>query len=299
MIRKGKDALNTAVLVITAMLTGRGIGAQERPTVERRVVVAPGVSLHVVDAGASRSNSASVVLIPGWSTGATIWHDVITELKRTRRVIAVDPRSQGESTVTLHGNTPEQRAKDLHVLLNRLRVARPVLVGWSQGAQDVAAFVSEFGDTSVSGLVFVDSPVSDGAAALTSRPTEAEPLFRRIALYETYQPEYLDGMFKAIMLHASVAQRRTFVTTGMRTPTSIGISELLADFYGPDRTAVLAKIKVPTLVVASAQSPELESQRLMAGRIAGARFETVADAGHAVFIDQPAQFNALLAEFLH
>ncbi|MEO7458146.1 MAG: alpha/beta hydrolase [Gemmatimonadaceae bacterium] len=298
MIRKCGAQFCAAMMIAAPLLAGRSADAQERARGARSVVVAPGVSLNVVDVGERQPKAPTVVLIPGWSMGAAVWQDVITDLQRTRRVVALDPRSQGQSTITPYGNTPEQRARDLHVLLDSLHVVRPVLVGWSQGAQDVGAFVAEFGDTSVSALVLVDSPVSDGAAAVATRPAEAEALFRRLTLYEKYQREYLDGMISAITTHPSAEQRRMLIETGMRTPTSIGIAQLVADFYGPDRLAALAKTRVPTLVMASAQSPELDRQRDMAGRIAGARFESVADARHAVFIDQLSRFNALLASFL-
>jgi microsomal epoxide hydrolase len=48
---------------------------------------------------------------------------------KAHRVIAFDPRSQGESTKTTSGNTPEIRAQDLHALLERMGVQRPVLIG--------------------------------------------------------------------------------------------------------------------------------------------------------------------------
>jgi non-heme chloroperoxidase len=73
---------------------------------------------------------------------------------------------------------------------------------------------------------------------------------------------------------------------------------LVADMFGADRSPVVARIDRPTLVVASPRSFELEDQRETASRIPGADFRIVANAGHAVFFDQPAAFNALLRAFL-
>lgn len=283
---------------LAGMLAFNGAQAQGNRARTRDVVVAPGVTLRVIEGGSTRAKSAPVVLIPGWSSDAGIWRDVAAALGATRRVVSFDPRSQGRSTITTHGNTPEQRALDLRALLSAVRVERPVLVAWSQGVQDAAAFISAFGDTSISTLVLVDSPMSDGAAGVTARPAEAEALFRRLSIYEAYQREYLDGMYKVIIHRISEGGRSALVEGGMRTPTSIGIAQLMADFFGPDRTTVLEKITVPTLVVASAESPEIERQRQMAARIRNARFEVIPDAGHAVFIDQPARFTALLTGFL-
>jgi pimeloyl-ACP methyl ester carboxylesterase len=107
---------------------------------EHKVDVGGNVSLRVIEAGKFRSGAPpALVFIPGWSTGADIWRRQIDTFAKTNRVIAFDPRSEGESTQTTSGNTPETRAQDLHALLDRLNVRRPVLIGWSQGVQDVAA----------------------------------------------------------------------------------------------------------------------------------------------------------------
>src|SRR5689334_5088196 len=122
---------------------------------EQKVEVGGNVSLRVLEAGKSDADPA-LVFIPGWSTGADIWRRQIETFAKTNQVISFDPRSQGESTKTTSGNTPETRAQDLHALLGRLGVRRPVLVGWSQGVQDVAAYVERYGSKDLAGIVLVD-----------------------------------------------------------------------------------------------------------------------------------------------
>jgi len=65
-----------------------------------------------------------------------------------------------------------------------------------------------------------------------------------------------------------------------------------------DRRPALKKIDRPTLVIASAESPLLDVQKEMAEAIPGARWVTVQDAGHALFIDQPEKFDAELTQLL-
>lgn len=134
------------------------------------------------------------------------------------------------------GDTPEQRAKDLDRLFARLKTKRIVLVGGSQGVQDVAAHVAAFWHCGRGGIG----------------------------------------------------------------------SDRFCDFWrsrecresASHRSPVVARIDRPTLVVASPRSFELEDQRGTASRIPGADFRIVANAGHAVFFDQPAAFNALIRAFL-
>ena len=262
------------------------------------IKTAEGVQLRVVEAG-KQGALPPLVLIPGWSMSAEVWQHQIDVSAKDRRVIAFDPRSQGQSTKTVTGNTPEVRAQDLHALLTSLRVHRPVLVGWSQGVQDVAAYIDQYGSNDLAGIVLVDSPVSNGAAAITSSSQATAAQFERLGIYAAHQQDYLRGMLAAIITKPQPPGLIDgLVVNGMKTPPSIGVAMLVADLYGVDRTSALTKIDCPTLVIAAASSPERDAQEGMAKLIRGARFQSIDDAGHAVFLDQPERFDALLQSFL-
>ena len=142
--------------------------AESKTGSTRMVEVGDGVSLRVIEAGKS-GDGPVLVFIPGWSTGADIWHRQIDTFAKKHRVIAFDPRSEGESTKTTSGNTPEIRAQDLHALLERLGVRRPVLIGWSQGVQDIATYVERYGTKELAGIVLVDAAISDGADGMAAQ----------------------------------------------------------------------------------------------------------------------------------
>src|SRR5439155_6188619 len=189
----------------------------------RMVEVAEGVSVRVIEAGKPGAQP-TLVFIPGWSTGADIWRQQIDRFVPTYRVIAFDPRSQGESTKTTNGNTPEMRARDLHALLERLGVQRPLLIGWSQGVQDVAAYIERYGSKDLAGIVLVDAAISDGADGMAARAQETAAQFKMFAVYQAHQEEYLHGMMRAIISKPggddAIAR---LVETGMKTPADIGV----------------------------------------------------------------------------
>ena len=264
----------------------------------RMVDVAEGVSLRVIEAGKADTQRA-LVFIPGWSMGADVWHGQIDTFAKAYRVISFDPRSQGESTKTTSGNTPETRAQDLHALLERLHVQRPVLIGWSQGVQDVAAYVEHYSSKDLAGIVLVDAVVSDGSDGMLARPEATAAQFKMFAVYQAHQQEYLGGMMQAIISKPqSDGAIERLVSAGMKTPPDIGVAMLVADMFGVNRTAALKKIECPTLIIACTKSSELSRQQASAVQIQGARFETIEDAAHAVFIDQPTRFNELLTSFV-
>jgi len=260
------------------------------------VDVGEGVSLRVIEAG---QGGSTLVFIPGWSTGAEIWHHQIDRFAKKNRVIAFDPRSEGESSKTTSGNTPETRAQDLHALLERFHVQRPVLIGWSQGVQDIAAYAERYGTKDLAGIVLVDAAISDGADGIAARPQETAAQFKMFAVYQAHQNEYLHGMMQAIISKPQSEDAiEKLVGTGMKTPPDIGVAMLIADMFGVNRTPALKKIECPTLIIASAKSDELARQQTTASQIPHARFEKIDDAAHAVFLDQPDRFDELLKSFV-
>jgi pimeloyl-ACP methyl ester carboxylesterase len=267
-------------------------------TTSKLLEVAGGVSLHVVEAG-NTSAGATLVFIPGWSADAAIWSQQIEHFAQGNRVISFEPRSQGKSSKTKSGNTPEMRAQDLHALLERLHAHEPVLVGWSQGVQDIAAYVERYGTKELAGIVLVDAAISDGADGMMTRAEETTEQFRMFAIYQEHQQEYLHGMWQAIASKPlPTAERDRLIATGMKTPPSIGIAQLVADMFGVNRMPVVTKVECPALIIASGKSFELNRQKAIAEKISGAHFEKIEDAAHAVFLDQPKQFEKLLADFL-
>ena len=285
-------------LLVVVCLGSMRARAESNTGSSRMVEVADGVSLRVIEAG-KPGDVPALVFIPGWSTGADIWRHQMDTFAKAHRVIAFDPRSQGESTKTTSGNTPEIRAQDLHALLERLGLQRPVLIGWSQGVQDVAAYVELYGTKGLAGIVLVDAAVSDGADGVAARPDDTAAQFKMFAVYQAHQREYLGGMMRAIISkpqsHGAI---EGLVSTGMKTPSDIGVGMLVADMFGVNRTPALKKIECPTLIIASAKSGELARQQTAASQIPHARLEKIDDTAHAVFVDQPDRFNELLKNFV-
>ena len=111
-----------------------------------------GARIHYVEAGEGRA----IVFIPGWMMPGWIWQKQIDELSKSYRVIAVDPRSQGESDKPTYGHLPETRARDYKELVDQLGLKQPVLIGWSMGCGELLSYVEQFGDDGISGLVLVD-----------------------------------------------------------------------------------------------------------------------------------------------
>jgi non-heme chloroperoxidase len=127
----------------------------------------------------------------------------------------------------------------------------------------------------------------------------AEAILGGIASYAGTPRGYSEGMVRSIFKkpHPEIDMPK-LVDATLQTPTSTGIAMLVTDIFGADRRPALAKLTRPSLVIASSESPLLDVQREMAATMPGARFVVVDGAGHAVMVDAPDRFDALLQSFL-
>jgi non-heme chloroperoxidase len=289
--------MNWSMMAATAALSTAAAAAPSSIT-EARVPVAEGVSLHVEAAG--KPSDVTVVFIPGWGMTANIWDAQMRRLATTQRVVAFDPRSQGRSSIVPHGVTPERRAADLEALLEALRIEKAVLVGWSQGVQDIGAYTLRFGTKRIAGVVLVDGAFSHGAAGVVSGPKEAAFELRMANVFAAAPEAYAEGMVGAIFAKPLTAvQKAQIVYDVLSTPPAIGAAAMLASNFGADRSGAAAKLDRPVLVVAAGRSPQLAEQQAMARTMPDARLEVVDKAGHGIFIDEPERFASLLRDFLN
>ncbi len=260
---------------------------------DRLVAVSAEVTLRVIEAGPP--DAQSIVLIPGWCFTADIWGKQMAALSDRYHVVAFDPRSQGRSTILDRSNSPDDRAADVAGLIKALRLRKPVLVGWSQGVQDVAAYALTFGTGEVGGLVLVDAPVSAGAAGLEAKA--AAMTLGRMPIYASSPRDYLEGMMPYIFKKPlSPSELNAMVTAALQTPSSIGVANLALDLFGRDYRPAIERVDVPTLLIVAGSSPQGDQQ--LQQPIPNATAAVVEGAGHAVFYDEPTRFNDLLARFI-
>ena len=120
-----------------------------------------------------------------------------------------------------------------------------------------------------------------------------------MSLYARYPREATEGMMHAVFkTPRPEAEFDRLVADALKTPPSIGAAMLADDLFGPDRMSPLAKVNIPTLLVAAEASPNAGDLAALAKVLPDAESVTVTGAGHAVFVDQPQRFDALLSAFL-
>ena len=122
---------------------------------------ADGVRIHRLDKG----TGPAILFVPGWTMPAEIWEDEIVCFAKDHHVVAMDPRSQGRSSARNEGHYPAARARDIKAVVDELKLAPVVLVGWSLGAPEVVAYVEQFGTQTVQAIVLVEIGLTGGRSA--------------------------------------------------------------------------------------------------------------------------------------
>lgn len=255
-----------------------------------------GATLHYVDQGDPAA--LPVVFLHGFPFSRRLW-DREVELTAARwRAIAVDLRGHGESSVGDGQYTIEGHVDDLIGLLDHLGIERAVLVGLSMGGY-IALRAVERNPERVRALVLADtrSEADDDAGRLkraeTIRTVKAHgaEVFARAFLPAVFAPASLTGKPEAVeLIRATIAGTAPLSLAGT----------LLALAARTDTTASLHRIAVPTLVLVGehdALTPPAAARALQE-RIPGARLQVIPGAGHLSNLENPAEFQAALLEFL-
>ncbi len=247
-----------------------------------------GARLHYLKARPSgiHKQAQVIVLVPGWSMPASLWRAQLRSLGRSHRVIAFDPRGQGQSEVPADGYHIDRRADDLHDLVSAHD--KVVLVGWSLGALEVLQYLHRHGAGKLAGLVLVDSSVGEGQAGSPSRFQEELRRNRRVML-----GEFIKAIFKT---PRSEREIKSLVNGAMRMPLEASLSLFPSHVLREHWRETVHGYSGPLLYAVTPQFAE-QARQLRSNR-PGTRIEMFDKAGHALFVDEPERFNRLLGEFI-
>jgi microsomal epoxide hydrolase len=253
------------------------------------VKTSDGVRIHYLEAG----SGSPIVFIPGWTMPAWIWQKQIDAFSKKYHVIAVDPRSQGESDKPALGHLPEIRARDYKELVDQLALKRPVLVGWSMACGELLKYAEQFGTDGIGGLVLVDGfipekPSPEMFAALSGwmnqlqqdRQKQANGFVR--SMFKKPQPEnYLKRVINA----------------STQVPADTAVVLIYNMIAVKDFSGAFSRINRPVLF--TFQPETQQTADFLKSKLGDkVRLERFDGDGHALFVDDPEKFNRVLEEFI-
>jgi non-heme chloroperoxidase len=248
-----------------------------------------GVRLHYLEAG----TGSAIVFVPGWTMPAWIWEAQIRHFAQHYHVVALDPRSQGESDKVAEGNSPERRARDIRELVDGLKLGPAVLVGWSLAVSDLLAYAEQFGGANVRAYVLVDGfawdkPDPQFLAAIIG-------FYRQIQINrQNFAENFVRSMYKKPVPEDYVQR---LVKASFQMPADTAIAASVGSIARADWRPAISKLDRPVLITCQAATQSMAAD-LIKSMVPSARLELFEHAGHALFVDDAERFNSVLEDFI-
>jgi 3-oxoadipate enol-lactonase len=237
-----------------------------------------------------------LVLSNGVLMSTASWGLQTTELARHYRLLLYDCRGMWRSAHPAGPYTMELHADDLAALLQALGIGRAHIGGISYGAEVSMAFALRYPQWTRS--LILSSAVSHSDEVLQGL------IDGWVAAVRMKDPHLLYQLSYPLNFSAGyIAANRAALDAAAERYALLDLDavlELLLCFKRLNLTAELHRIAVPTLVMVGEEDilkPRKYSERI-AGEIAGAQLVVVPGAGHALCLEAPGVFNALVLGFL-
>jgi pimeloyl-ACP methyl ester carboxylesterase len=274
---------------------------------EARYIDGDGLRLHCLDWG--NGSAPPMLLLHGFSGHAHTWDTFARAIRDRFHVLALDQRGHGDSDWAKDGAYgPDDHARDIHAVHDRLGLGPVVLIGLSMGGRNAIAFAAAH-PARVERLVIVDiGPDIDprGAARVGRMAAEA--------------PEDLGSVDEAVAhLRRYATLTSAAAEAALRYRVEHGVKRLASGRYtwkydrflreqrrqgtaapAIDLWPAVERITAPTLIVRGSESDVFapETAKRMLELIPGSRLVEIPGAGHSVPAEAPEAFERAVRQFL-
>ncbi len=256
-------------------------------------------TIATIDAG----TGPAIVLVHGLTSNADDWGPIAEDLLVAGfRVIAIEQRGHGSSTVGADGFGIARQARDLAIVLEELDLHDVVMVGHSMGGMATMAMALDFPaivDQRIRGLGLIATSASlrggyrkralqIGSHPLTTHTDRFDKRALTVAGLGVFGPN--PSMF---MVEQAVASAN-------RCPAEVrqGATAGLIEYDITDR---LPYLDIPTLSICGTDDrlTPIEDNRAIASMIRGTHLEEIPGAGHLVIWERYRTVSTLITQFAH
>ncbi|MGA8474107.1 MAG: alpha/beta fold hydrolase [Candidatus Cybelea sp.] len=246
-----------------------------------------------------RERTRAVLLVHGFPFAHAIWDAQNNALAAIARVIRLDLRGAGMSSVPEGPYLMERLAADIAVLLDALGIERASLVGHSMGGYVALAFSRMFTErverlALVSSRLAADTPEQAAGRRELAERVEREGSIEPIV--EAYLPRLLSARTRAE--RSEVVERAYAIARGN---DPMGAAAMLRGMALRASSEDIAEdLRVPVLVIAGAcdEVVSLRESRAMAECFSRGRLVVCDESAHVPMLEQPERVSEALASWL-
>ncbi len=270
---------------------GENIPVADLASADDRFIEVDGMQLRYREWGERRADRPSLVFIHGFANSQQSFRRIAPYLEKDYHVIALDLPGFGLSAKPVdHDYGNGSQAQVVTDLIAALKLESVVVGGHSLGgalALRVALTASH-----VRGLIlFNPGIITTGVPAVTEYLVFPLP---RLAAKTFGEREFRESFLKSSYVDPSILTDEVLdeLMLGPRSEGYIEGTTALMGYYRPsDEVALLAEVRIPTLIVWGAmdkRKPAGEAEELR-DAIAGSRLIMIENAGHYVHEEKPAE----------
>ncbi|KAG8471258.1 hypothetical protein KFE25_009679 [Diacronema lutheri] len=263
-----------------------------------------GVQLRYTDRGKMNAGAGTVVFLHGWGANGR-WFDRNVALAREVRMVTLDYRGMGESAHPGHGFRVSRLAADVRCLLAELNIERAVLCGTSLGFTVIMSYLELFGYERIDGVAFVDQSAcmaskpgwSTGAPELSNAAQVAELCAQLELNFESLADGIVTAGFGA---SPPTDQARAFFREQILKCDPRHLAALMVDHANLDFRDLLPHVRCPVLnfIGGSTKCHHIRGIEYIGEHVPRGRNVTFESAGHWLYYEEPARFNAELLDFI-
>ncbi len=239
----------------------------------------------------------ALLLLHGYPFDHSMWEGQIESLSDSYRVVAPDLRGFGKTPLEAEEPSIDRYADDVAELLDRLKIPHAVVAGMSMGGYVALSFAARH-SARLAGLGLIDTqPGADTEEARAGR----RKMIERVRAEGTAVAA--EAMIPRLFAAANAKEESfaKFPRAGAAAAGVEGISWALeAMARRPDRTELLATIRVPSLVLVGVEDviTPPEKARAMKELLPDAVLVEIPGAGHATPIESPQAVADALRDLL-
>jgi 3-oxoadipate enol-lactonase len=239
-----------------------------------------------------------ILFIHGFPFDKSSWEPQMEFHSQAHRTIAYDIRGFGKSTGSNEKTSINLFADDLVKLMDALQIHKVIACGLSMGGYILLNAVNRYPER-FEAIILCDTQ------CIADSPEGKEKRYKAIKLIEEGGlNEYADGLIKNVFWKESLNTKKELVErikTGVLNTSSDAITGTLAALAERDETcSVLETISVPALIICGKEdvvTPLVQSEFLRTN-IKDSTLHSIDQAGHLSNLEQPGEFNQLLAGFI-
>lgn len=255
-----------------------------------------GVQLYYEECG----EGPVILFVHGMWASSRFFHEQMRALNGKYRVISLDLRGHGRSSMTLADQTVPTYARDLRAFIEKLELSEFVGVGWSMGVFVWWDYYLQFGVAGLRGLIDIDQPPSDWRSPDIPRGLiTLESLRDWHYLLQTDRTTFLRQMIPMMFAKPPAAPDMSWMLDEMtRAPAVIAAAELI-DQSLREYQHMLRGYPVPILACSGELSAQpREGMQMIIDRVIHGELRVFPGCGHCLFLEDAASFNRCVDEFV-